>query len=331
MAITGPIPLPGTGIDAFLDELQRGQENKLKAAEAAKSQMLANLIQQAMGGGAEGAQGAGSSGGGTNNALLTSGLLGLPTHVVEGNIITPFGTQKIGESPQEKREAELGQTLAAEQGKTNIAESKTLKDTANTIRNSYGLYKELQDLLKENPNLTGFWPGVAVATRRSSNPKLAAFQEKVTKLQAALGRLASQRGGAAVTNWAAGGKPHPGNAGKYNLGMIESGLQDLKREYANVNKEHKSLTGKELDRLEEESNQEEPETLPPSMEMENVQLPQSEEAEQPVVGKSQAPSIARGMKLPKFNSQKEFQEWFKRQPLVVQHAVRLHLRPRGKR
>jgi hypothetical protein len=38
--------------------------------------------------------------------LLVSGLLGLPTHNVEGNIVTPFGQVKVGENAQEKREAE---------------------------------------------------------------------------------------------------------------------------------------------------------------------------------------------------------------------------------
>ena len=41
---------------------------------------------------------------------------------------------------------------------------------------------------------------------------------------------------------------------------------------------------------------------------------------------SQSRSISRGLKLPKFSNQKEFQEWYARQPDVVKSAVALHLK-----
>lgn len=43
MAITGPIPLPGTGMDAFLEALKAGSENKLRNAQAQREQARANL------------------------------------------------------------------------------------------------------------------------------------------------------------------------------------------------------------------------------------------------------------------------------------------------
>jgi hypothetical protein len=125
MPITGAIPLPESGGDAFFGgakDMQSMMDSKMRnklvpyqieemQGAAAKSQMLAKLIQKAMGGG-------GGSGGANNSALLASGLLGLPTHVVEGNIVTPFGNVKVGESAAEKRQGEAKQKASSEALKT---------------------------------------------------------------------------------------------------------------------------------------------------------------------------------------------------------------------
>jgi len=251
------IPVPKTFMQSFLDTRKQGVAEDLARAQAqeargkaSQANMLANLLNQSSGG----AGSASTNGGGDiGRAMLLSGALHMPTQVVEGQLITPFGNYKVGESPTEKGARETSQKQTQEQGASEIKQQKELTDTYHTLRDTYGLYKDLQDLLKKNPSLTGLGPESMRRLRLSKDPDLAAFQEKAGRLQAALGRLASQRGGAAVINWASSVKPHPGNTGKYNLGLINSAMKDLEREHRNINEEHKSIGGKGFKSLSETS------------------------------------------------------------------------------
>jgi hypothetical protein len=81
---------------------------------------------------------------------------------------------------------------------------------------------------------------------------VAAFHQISTQLQAALAKLGGQRGGQAVLNWAKSAKPSAGNKGVYNMGMINSALKNLKREYDNVNREYKDIRGQGLPGFDEE-------------------------------------------------------------------------------
>ena len=241
---------PQTGMDSFLDVMKQGQQARLMQAQAqqaqgsaAKSNMLANILK----GGTGGTNGEGMD---ANQALLKSGALGLKTEVVEGNLVTPFGTFKIGESPTEKGARETQQKEQQGLNTENAKRSVKLKESHDTLRQTYSLYKDLENLLKKNPSLTGLGPNIKRGLNMSSDPDLAAFHQISTQLQAALAKLGGQRGGQAVLNWAKSAKPSAGNKGAYNMGMIKSALKNLNREFGNINREHKEITGKELDSLE---------------------------------------------------------------------------------
>jgi len=320
MAITGPIPLPGTGMDAFLNELQRGQENKLKSAQrealmgkAAQSKMLADLINRAMGG--AGSSGAGTMQGGAsgvNAPLLTSGLLGLPTHAMGGNIITPFGSVKVGESPTEEGQRKVGEALQTKQGETNITSQADINKHVLALNNLKNIYNRMNSLLEKRPSLTGPLAGRMGESGLSSDDDLAAFQVLSKKAQAELGKLAtSSKAGIGSINWAGTGKPSTKNPGKYNVGMINQGLKDIEDEIA-------TLQGHSP------SNEKTPEVAP-EVAPERAPIVAGKK------GRSGAPSLSNGIKFPKFNSKAEFQEWFSAQPPVVQHAVTLHLHSKRKK
>lgn len=250
------IPVPKTFLESFLETRKQGVAENLARAQAEEAHSKAQqsrILSQLLGG----AQGENVSGGATQSpmsmqkALMLSGVLKFPTQVVEGNLITPFGVYKVGESPTEKGARETSQATQKEQTGSDIKQSEKLRDSYHALRESYGMYKELERLLQKNPSLTGLGPNIQRKLKISKDPDLAAFQGTAGKLQATLGRLASQRGGAAVINWTESVKPHSGNTGKFNMGLIKQGLKDLEREYKNIAEENKSIGGKPFKPLSE--------------------------------------------------------------------------------
>jgi len=246
--ITGQIPLPGSGADAFTSGadfvqniINSAQQNRLRQAEAAKSQMIAKLLGSITGGGA-------GMSGNANAANAAAALLGIPTHVVDGKMYNPLTGQstQIGESPQEKSQRETSQAISTEQGKKNIAAGEKLQDAYYAAMQSKNYLKKLQSLLEKNPNLTGLGPGMLAKLRLSNDPNLAGFRSTAGLLQTQLAKLASSRGGIGVLKWAENIKPNELNNAKFNMGMIDIGNQNIDDEINNIRQEYKIKTGKDL-------------------------------------------------------------------------------------
>lgn len=207
-----PIPMPESPMDAFMKGATTSQSiidsminNKLtpyrqslmeaQAEQArgigAKSNLIAKFLNQFVGGGqmpaeqmatgneTQGAGGApmGAPQGGPSNpnmnaSLLASGLLNLPTQTVEGNIVTPFGTFKVGESNKEKR---LGE---AQSGATK----KALEDIYGTDEGDAEILDSLKGLQGaiNNPrykNIAGTAEGYTMGLRPFGLPLGTAFQK----------------------------------------------------------------------------------------------------------------------------------------------------------
>lgn len=255
------IPIPKTFLQSFLDTRKQGSEEDLHKAQMAqaygaanKSNMIANLLNGGSAGGAPGAGGGGSGSMNLNRALLLSGAMGFTVPPpVNGVYHTAFGDFKGGPSDVEKGQQQVSEKTQQEANATDIKRSEKLKEDYSSTRNTYLLYKDLQDLLKKNPSLTGLGPNVKRWIGQSSDPDVAAFHQISTQLQAALAKLGGQRGGQAVLNWAKSAKPSAGNKGVYNMGMINSALKNLKREYDNVNREYRDIRGHGLPGLDEQN------------------------------------------------------------------------------
>lgn len=165
MPITGPIPLPsanfGAGIAEIPNDLMRQRlmeaQTQHAQANAAQSNMMAKLLE-----GVGGSMGNGENGSqmGLNRAMLLAGALHMPTQVVEGNLITPFGSFKVGETKAEGRAGEAQKEAAAA----------TLKSTAsNTLENANinGSIESLKEMM-DNPayeNLAGTAKGKIITSQ----------------------------------------------------------------------------------------------------------------------------------------------------------------------
>lgn len=135
------IPLPGSFGKAFVEGsnvgseiLNRLMQNKVAQREASvkeqlmpseiakneasarQSQMLADLM--------NGSLNVGGGGGKNQNAdmqraLTLSGILKLPTQIVDGQLITPFGKFQVGETPEEKRKSQAKIKMQEESAKAS--------------------------------------------------------------------------------------------------------------------------------------------------------------------------------------------------------------------
>lgn len=128
------------------EPLRKAQTEQARAA-AKKSNMISqmfDLAQKKQGEVKQGEGKTGTSGLNANTALLMSGALNLPTQVVGGNIITPFGTFNVGETPEQTRKAETQKTTG----------TKTLEETAKSSLTSLPVNASFAalDKLMESPN-----------------------------------------------------------------------------------------------------------------------------------------------------------------------------------
>lgn len=146
-------------------------------------------------------------------------------------------------TPQEH----LEQKLALEQRKSNIKEAKDIKQTSKDLISALRDVQGIENLYEDKDEaVTGFFPGLANKLNMSSSSKLGQFNERATRLQASLARMISQRGGAVAAQIAAQGKPSGWKSKEYNLGITSSMKENIKKEFDNLNKEYKEITGKEL-------------------------------------------------------------------------------------
>ena len=98
-------------------------------------------------------------------------------------------------------------------------------------------------LLEENPSLTGYKAGFKSLLNKPGK-KVSELIEKSGNLQSAIGRLASQRGGAAVLKWAEKVKPSVWKDVESNKGMTKSIIEDTMNDFQEAKDEYESLTGK---------------------------------------------------------------------------------------
>lgn len=176
-------------------------------------------------------------------ADLLQGLLGIkgsPDKVVQGNLIHRNAFTGVSSTPVGQNPTQLAE------GKSQVMEAAKLREAATSARNSINLYKQLSDLFEKNPSLTGYGPALATKFKASTSPELGKFTVLAAKAQAELAKLAGQRGGIGVVNWAAQAKPNIWNSGDFNKGMIDSTLNSLMQEYHNINGEHYAVAKKQL-------------------------------------------------------------------------------------
>ncbi len=171
-------------------------------------------------------------------AGLVPGIPKPVQHISNGMVFTTYPS---GRMTVQQVSGTAGQTP----GERNVSakEASKIRDQATALINSANLVQQGYDLLDNNPDLTGIGSGLASKFNLSSNPELGKFTTVAGKLQAELGKYASQRGGIQAVNWAAGVKPSQWKPEDYNYGMFEGIQRNLKDDYATLNAQYKAATG----------------------------------------------------------------------------------------
>jgi hypothetical protein len=258
MPITGVIPQAKSGMDAFLEQMQRNKENQYREAlgeQARANAERSKIMTQLLGGISSGAGIGGGSGSGqpqmdANKALMMAGILKMPTQVVEGNLITPFGSFPVGESPSQKGQREVGEAVQKKSGEKNVDISTTLNTEADNYLNAAKGYLKLHKLHKENPDLTGIKTGMSEKFKQPLKKGVGEYIGIANNIQADLARALSQRGGAAATTQAGRMKPNIWNPEGTNLGMISSNIDILNDKLETVNAEYRAIHGKNMPQYE---------------------------------------------------------------------------------
>jgi hypothetical protein len=137
---------------------------------------------------------------------------------------------KIGPSDIEKEEM-----------KVNSKASTDIRKSAREIKSMHDRALKLRKMIEENPNLTNIFQGAKAYTNISNDPKLAEFIQTSRKLQADMARYGSSRGGAVALKWAERAKPSEFRNGKFNLGMINSIIEDSESDYGILNDEYSDM------------------------------------------------------------------------------------------
>lgn len=150
----------------------------------------------------------------------------------------------MAETPEQKSARQI-------QEKTQVAQNLENQKAASKLESSgYELNKlaaraiKIKNILEKNPDLTGWLPGMAFTTNMSKNPALAELVQTAAKLQADMAKYGSQRGGAAVLKWAEKAKPSVYKQTSFNLGMVNSIIEDAINDFDEAATEYKRRTGK---------------------------------------------------------------------------------------
>lgn len=181
-------------------------------------------------------------------AGLIPGVPKAVQHITNGIIYTTYPSGRMTAQKVEGAQSPGEKTVSAR-------EASKIRDSATALVNSANLVNQGYDLLDNNPNLTG--PGNVVSAipipfsggsklNLSSKPELGEFTTVAGKLQAELGKYASQRGGVQAVKWAAGVKPSAFNSEGYNYGMFNGIQKSIENDYKALNEQYKANTGQNL-------------------------------------------------------------------------------------
>ncbi len=104
---------------------------------------------------------------------------------------------------------------------------------------------ELEEILTENPHLTGWVPHLMNAIGKGGE-KLGRFTTTTGDLQALIGKLASQRGGAQIIKWAEKMKPSDWKDVVTNLGHVRGLRETTSQDFTDIADEYETITGEKF-------------------------------------------------------------------------------------
>lgn len=123
------------------------------------------------------------------------------------------------------------------------SEAMKLLESGRSMKSILEKTQGIHKLLTDNPNASGWGAGFRNMLKKPGK-ETSQLIEKSGNLQAAIGRLGSQRGGAQVLKWAEKIKPDVWKDQESNLGMTSSIMEDTLSDFNEAKNEYEALTGK---------------------------------------------------------------------------------------
>jgi len=154
--------------------------------------------------------------------------------------------RRAGETPEEKMQREIKTRTTVSENVEGNKEGNKIKNQIRSLINLSNLTNDATSILNENPNLTGIGSGLSTKFNLSNNPALGKFSTITGKMQAEIGRYASQRGGIQSVKWAEKIKPSEWKSENYNYGMLDESQQNIIDEYNSLASQYKDITGKDI-------------------------------------------------------------------------------------
>lgn len=143
---------------------------------------------------------------------------------------------------------EIQKTQQEDINKANVQSAEKIRDSSSSIPASWNKINELLDLIKNNPNLTGFLKGGKYIGSVSNDQALSRANQLIADIQADKGKLIS--GSGHTTNVALDlaklSKLDPNATPGWNYARALGLRKDLADLYDNNNKQHKKLTKQDL-------------------------------------------------------------------------------------
>lgn len=172
----------------------------------------------------------------------------LKHHYQNGYVYTEYPSGKItatkspvSETAKESSQQKLSAKEQYDIRRENRKETQKLNTHLTELVKYMKTMRHMQDLLSENPNMTGLWPFIKHKARQSNQPQ-GEFQSGAVNLQTKMTKQMSERGGAGAARIVAAGKPDIGQSLEFNQGalnqMFEGAIEDFneaKKEWENLN------------------------------------------------------------------------------------------------
>lgn len=238
MAIQGlpQFTLPGEEISKIPNDIMsillKSAQTKKEGAEAAKSQLLMDLLGKSTG------MGGSTQGGNTNN---TSNMNFSPRELVRAMLNLP------PETPDEQSKRRVEEHDQQRKFDTQAKVGEKIEEDASKLYDLKSKAQRAIEILKRRPDLTNLVAGGLSKLRLSTDKDIGTLKEIFGEIQAGITRTAGERGGAQLLGWASSIKPDVMNPGAFNMAMLTSLDRGLDDKLKTLSHRYNKKTGEKLE------------------------------------------------------------------------------------
>jgi hypothetical protein len=196
---------------------------------------------------------------GNPNLSKLDAIAGLPKSPVKapdvtydrenGLMYTQYPSGKItrqripgAETPDKKEERAINK----EEQRENRKEANKIEENTAELAKTASIVKEMKQILKQNPGITGISNLVGQKTKLAKGTPLHRFKFLAGELQAKLAKQASARAGIGIINWINDIKPSIYSTKEANLGMLDAAEENMESDYNIDSERYKRKSGTDI-------------------------------------------------------------------------------------